>query len=50
MPQPTADGHALLLAEGAELGTPPREVMVTEEASGGASTPSDRVVVSWAAP
>jgi hypothetical protein len=50
VPPATADGHALLLTEGADLGTPPREVMVTEESAGGATIPSARVVVSWTAP
>jgi RNA polymerase sigma-70 factor (ECF subfamily) len=50
VPPATADGHALLLTEGADLGTPPREVMVTEESAGGATIPSARVVISWTAP
>jgi RNA polymerase sigma-70 factor (ECF subfamily) len=47
VPALTSDGRALLIAEGADLGTAPEAVMVTEERAGGASTPSDRVVISW---
>jgi RNA polymerase sigma-70 factor (ECF subfamily) len=47
VPALTPDGRALLIAEGADLGTAPEGVMVTEERAGGASTPSDQVVISW---
>jgi RNA polymerase sigma-70 factor (ECF subfamily) len=50
VPPISPDGHALLLSEGADLGTAPTSVMVTEEASGGARVPSDHVVISWTAP
>jgi len=37
----------VLITEGADLGTAPEAVMVTDEAAGGASAPSDRVMISW---
>ena len=50
VPPATSDGRALLVAEGTNLGTAPDTVMVTEEARGGASAPSDRVVIAWSQP
>jgi RNA polymerase sigma-70 factor (ECF subfamily) len=50
VPTLTPDGHALLIAEGADLGTAPDGLMVTQERAGGASTPSDQVVISWSSP
>jgi hypothetical protein len=47
VPPPMADGHGIMLAEGSDLGTPPDAVMITDEPAGGASVPSDRVVVLW---
>jgi RNA polymerase sigma factor (sigma-70 family) len=49
VPPLTTDGRALLIAEGTDLGKPVGAVMVTEEPAGGASAPSDRVVISWSA-
>ena len=44
-----AAGHALMIAEGAELATVPDMVMVTVEAAGGASQPSSHAVIVWSA-
>jgi RNA polymerase sigma factor (sigma-70 family) len=50
VPSSNADGRALLIAEGAELGRPAEAVMVTEEPAGGATQPSDHIVISWTSP
>ena len=50
LPPTGPDGRSLLIAEGADLGTLPTQVMVTEEAQGDATAPSARVVISWSAP
>jgi RNA polymerase sigma-70 factor (ECF subfamily) len=50
VPPTNADGRALLIAEGSDLGTRADAVMVTEEPAGSVTAPSDRVVISWLAP
>jgi hypothetical protein len=50
VPLTSADGRGLLIAEDADVGKQADVVMVTDELSSGATTPSDRVIISWSAP
>lgn len=45
--QVDADGHALLVAEGAALGQLPDAIQVTLEPAGGSAAPSGAVVIHW---
>ena len=44
---PDANGHALVIAEGADLAEPPDAVQVTLEPSGGSRSPSGPAIVAW---
>jgi anti-sigma-K factor RskA len=46
--EPDADGSGRLIAESPALASLPDAVEITLEPRGGASTPSSRVIVSWA--
>jgi RNA polymerase sigma-70 factor (ECF subfamily) len=50
VPAANAEGHALLISEGADLGHPTDTVMVTDEPAGGSAQPSEHVVISWSTP
>ena len=50
VPPASAEGRSLLIAQGADLGAQPEALMVTEEPTGGARQPSDRVMIVWRAP
>jgi RNA polymerase sigma-70 factor, ECF subfamily len=45
--EPNADGTARVIAENAELTTPPEAVEITVEAAGGSQTPDGPVVLAW---
>jgi RNA polymerase sigma-70 factor (ECF subfamily) len=45
--QVDANGHALVIAEGADLGQPPEAIQVTLEPASGSATPSGEVIIRW---
>ena len=45
--QVDASGHALVIAEGADLGEPPEAVQVTRESAAGSAAPTGPVIIAW---